>query len=126
MTVMGSVIRMVKLFGWEEKMSERIDQKRREELNAIRKLKMYSLLNSIFKFVIVVSSTFYVTDLHDLKHIYSYCDDGGHVRDLCEHLVEWHRSLAGNLTKSVSDSCDEETTFRYCNVSFYLYWRFLS
>ena len=46
---------MVKLFGWEEKMSERIDQKRREELNAIRKLKMYNLLNSIFKFVSAVS-----------------------------------------------------------------------
>ena len=42
--VMEGAIRMVKLFGWE-KISKRIDIRRRVELSAIWKLKMYNLLN---------------------------------------------------------------------------------
>lgn len=49
--VLGGAIRMVKLFGWEDRMSESIDRKRRAELNAIWKLKMFNLLNHIIKYV---------------------------------------------------------------------------
>ncbi|KAJ3557433.1 hypothetical protein NM688_g1472 [Phlebia brevispora] len=42
------VIRMIKLFGWETKMSERIDLKRQEELKAVRKFRILSIISSIF------------------------------------------------------------------------------
>lgn len=38
-----SVIRMVKLFGWEEKMSTRLDKKREEELQWVWNSRMYNL-----------------------------------------------------------------------------------
>lgn len=42
---------MVKLFGWEGKMNESIDNKRREELAAIWKLKMFNTANRVIKYV---------------------------------------------------------------------------
>ena len=47
-TVMNG-IRMVKLFGWEPKMREQLSDKRAEELRAIRKHKLLSLLNEVAK-----------------------------------------------------------------------------
>ncbi|KAJ8074529.1 hypothetical protein PM082_015430 [Marasmius tenuissimus] len=43
------VIRMVKLFGWEAKMSERIAEKREEELKWIRKLQYVHVLAEVVK-----------------------------------------------------------------------------
>ena len=48
---MGSVIRMVKLFGWEERIGARIDKKRQDELSILRKFRFLSLVNNIFKCV---------------------------------------------------------------------------
>ncbi|GJE87808.1 multidrug resistance-associated ABC transporter [Phanerochaete sordida] len=45
--VVGSAIRMVKLFGWQKKMSERIDEKRQEELLALRDFRLLTLLSNI-------------------------------------------------------------------------------
>lgn len=42
---------MVKLFGWEQKMSEQIDQKRVEELKLVRELKFLRSLNGSLKYV---------------------------------------------------------------------------
>lgn len=42
---------MVKLFGWEQKMSEQIDQKRVEELKLVRELKLLRGLNGSLKWV---------------------------------------------------------------------------
>ncbi|KIY46182.1 P-loop containing nucleoside triphosphate hydrolase protein [Fistulina hepatica ATCC 64428] len=47
-----SVLRMVKLFGWEGKMQGRIDDKRREELKFIRKRQFLNLANGILNFFI--------------------------------------------------------------------------
>ncbi|KAF4617299.1 hypothetical protein D9613_006273 [Agrocybe pediades] len=46
------VLRMVKLFGWEKKMTETLGEKRNEELKWIWKDKMYNLLNNIVNFFI--------------------------------------------------------------------------
>lgn len=46
------VIRMVKLFGWEPRMAERLDKKREEELVAVRKTKLLDLSINLFKYVI--------------------------------------------------------------------------
>ena len=48
---MGGAIRMVKLFGWERRISERIEQKRQEELNALLNVRKMNLLNNITKSV---------------------------------------------------------------------------
>ncbi|KIY64092.1 P-loop containing nucleoside triphosphate hydrolase protein [Cylindrobasidium torrendii FP15055 ss-10] len=42
-----NIIRMVKLFGWEKRMEERIDEKREVELTALRDLNLYSLFLSV-------------------------------------------------------------------------------
>ena len=42
---------MVKLFGWEGRMNASIEQKRRDELKAIWKLKMFNLANRILRSV---------------------------------------------------------------------------
>ncbi|KAJ3557435.1 hypothetical protein NM688_g1474 [Phlebia brevispora] len=54
--LMGGAIRMVKLFGWESKMNESIDRKRREELAAIWKLKMFNLVNRILNNAIPIAT----------------------------------------------------------------------
>ncbi|EKM58631.1 uncharacterized protein PHACADRAFT_90147 [Phanerochaete carnosa HHB-10118-sp] len=45
--VIGSAIRTVKLFGWERRISDRIDKKRKEELHALKNFRILSLVNNI-------------------------------------------------------------------------------
>ena len=44
-----NMIRMIKLFGWEGKMKEQIDEKRNEELVYVRKLKFMEMANEVIK-----------------------------------------------------------------------------
>lgn len=44
-----NVLRMVKLFGWERKMNDKIAGKREEELKYIKKRQMLDLLNGSLK-----------------------------------------------------------------------------
>ncbi|PSS37122.1 hypothetical protein PHLCEN_2v995 [Hermanssonia centrifuga] len=53
---LGGVIRTVKLFGWEQKMSERIDAQRQGELKAIRKTKFLWLATSILSNLIPMAT----------------------------------------------------------------------
>lgn len=46
---MSGAIRMVKLFGWETRMSERIDEKREEELTLLRKNKIINVYTTVLK-----------------------------------------------------------------------------
>lgn len=50
-TEVMNVIRMVKLFGWEEKMDEKIAQKREEELHYQKKRLLLEILNGMVKWV---------------------------------------------------------------------------
>ncbi|TCD68828.1 hypothetical protein EIP91_009695 [Steccherinum ochraceum] len=50
-------IRMVKLFGWEPKISQQLGEKRDEELRAIRKHKLLSLLNGVANNLIPIATT---------------------------------------------------------------------
>ncbi|KAF9538671.1 hypothetical protein CPC08DRAFT_824613, partial [Agrocybe pediades] len=43
-----NILRMIKLFGWEQKMSERLDKTRREELRWLWKLKLLDQFNGLF------------------------------------------------------------------------------
>ena len=45
-------IRMIKLFGWEQRTNERIGEKREEELEETRKRQLLKLFNSVIKFVV--------------------------------------------------------------------------
>ena len=44
-----SVIRMIKLFGWEPKVADQIASKREDELSFIRKYKILELINANVK-----------------------------------------------------------------------------
>ena len=46
-----AVIRMVKLFGWEHRLAERVSRKRDEELTWIRARELVKLANSLVKYV---------------------------------------------------------------------------
>ena len=46
-----SVLRMIKLFGWEERVKKLIAAKRDDELQAIWKRKMLALTNNVIKCV---------------------------------------------------------------------------
>ncbi|KAI0655828.1 P-loop containing nucleoside triphosphate hydrolase protein [Cubamyces menziesii] len=62
--IMG-VIRMIKLFGWEPRITEQLDKKREEELKALRKSKLLSmsimLCNSLIPILIMLSTFFTYT-----------------------------------------------------------------
>lgn len=45
------IIRMIKLFGWERKMSERLAERREEELYWLRKENLLEIINSTIKYV---------------------------------------------------------------------------
>ncbi|KAK0458994.1 uncharacterized protein EV420DRAFT_1541764 [Desarmillaria tabescens] len=53
-TEIVNVLRMVKLFGWERKMNERISSKREEELVWIRRRQLLDLLSGLINFLIPV------------------------------------------------------------------------
>jgi len=44
-----NVLRMIKLFGWEKKMNEKVDEKREEELTWLWKRQLLDLLNGNLK-----------------------------------------------------------------------------
>lgn len=46
-----NVLRMVKMFGWEKKMNERIAEKREEELRYFWKRQLLDLTNNVVKSV---------------------------------------------------------------------------
>ncbi|KAI0317990.1 hypothetical protein OF83DRAFT_1118292 [Amylostereum chailletii] len=50
-----SVLRMIKLFGWEQKMSKRLQEKRDEEVKWIKFRAMLNLSNNIINFVIPIA-----------------------------------------------------------------------
>ena len=49
-----SVIRMVKLFGWEPRVADQLAEKREDELTFIRKYKILELINNNIKYVFYV------------------------------------------------------------------------
>ncbi|PIL29334.1 ATP-binding cassette transporter [Ganoderma sinense ZZ0214-1] len=56
-----NVIRMIKLFGWEPRIAKQLNQKREEELVAIRKNRMLGMLNNMCNFaipILIMLSTF--------------------------------------------------------------------
>ena len=80
-----NVIRMVKLFGWEEMMSQDIDDKRRAELNAIWKLKMFNLTNRLLTYAFPQSNSIEYSPVLQQHHPHLY--DARHIRNICEHTV---------------------------------------
>ena len=47
-----SVIRMIKLFGWEPRVADQLAEKRENELAFIRKTKVLTLINNTSKYVL--------------------------------------------------------------------------
>ena len=51
-----SVIRMIKLFGWEPKVTDQLAKKREDELKYIRKYKILELVNGNVKYESLITS----------------------------------------------------------------------
>ena len=72
-----NVIRMIKLFGWEKKMEERIAEKREEELVTQWKRQIYELFNGNIKLV----SQYVING--SMAHFIQFCNpcfrDGGNI-----------------------------------------------
>ena len=79
-----NVIRMIKLFGWESKIAEQIDEKRMRELLSVRKRRLLGMSNTMCKCVFFedVPNCRSLT-LFQLPHSYP-----GHARDIL-HLREF-------------------------------------
>ncbi|KIK54607.1 hypothetical protein GYMLUDRAFT_48525 [Collybiopsis luxurians FD-317 M1] len=52
-----AVLRMIKLFGWEAKMSQRVDEIRGEELIVVRKRKVYQMFSELVNYTVPLIST---------------------------------------------------------------------
>ncbi|KAK7681762.1 hypothetical protein QCA50_015109 [Cerrena zonata] len=61
-----NMIRMIKLFGWEGKMSDQIDEKRDEELVYVRQLKFLEMANEVINSSIPVFTTVVTYAIHTL------------------------------------------------------------
>lgn len=57
-----NLLRMVKLFGWERKIQQKISEKREEELIWIRKSRLLRLTNSSLKLTYILFSPSSYTD----------------------------------------------------------------
>ncbi|KAF7339970.1 ATP-binding cassette transporter [Mycena venus] len=66
-----NVLRMIKLFGWERQMNERVADKREEELNWLWKRQLLDLLNGTLNFIIPVI-TMVATYGHHLCYTYTH------------------------------------------------------
>lgn len=85
-----SVIRMIKMFGWERRMSALIDEKREIELTWVWWNKMYSVVNTNLQF-----RTFFCSHLElwlimcllVQKLLHSGCDYVLHILRLCEYML---------------------------------------
>ncbi|KAI0717853.1 P-loop containing nucleoside triphosphate hydrolase protein [Cerioporus squamosus] len=53
-TEMMNVIRMVKLFGWESRIANQLNEKREQELVSVRKHRLYNLANNICNYLIPI------------------------------------------------------------------------
>ncbi|KAI0076652.1 P-loop containing nucleoside triphosphate hydrolase protein [Panus rudis PR-1116 ss-1] len=89
-----NVIRMVKLFGWEQKMSDRLAEKREEELKAVRKTRLLDLANLTFACV----RQLFDNDayLHELQY------GGTYHHDLWDTLVMKQQLSASRIFASVT------------------------
>lgn len=88
-----SVIRMIKMFGWEKKMCNRIDEKREVELNLVWWNKIYTLATLSFQCVIFLYNVVYILTATFAQFHHSGCGHVYHFRRLCM-LERWLHTLA--------------------------------
>jgi len=81
-----NVLRMIKLFGWEKKISERISQRREEELKFVWKVKVLEMLIYTATYVLLISPV--ATSLSCLKQLDSDPDDACHLCGRRNHLQD--------------------------------------
>ncbi|KAK0465231.1 uncharacterized protein EV420DRAFT_1637381 [Desarmillaria tabescens] len=101
-----NVLRMIKLFGWEKKMDDKIAEKRDEELIWIKRRKMLDLLNGTINFVIpvitmILTFAFYVRTFFKLtaSKVFSSMSVFDMLRDQL-HMV--FNSITDTITGKVS------------------------
>ena len=78
-----NVIRMIKLFGWEPKMQERLAQARNSELKLIWTRQMLDILNGTLKYGKPADFSRHMSDRVFIKLPYSHLDYGRDIHHLC-------------------------------------------
>ena len=82
-TEMMSVIRMIKMFGWENKIAERLEIKRTEELHWLRYSELVYLGNNLV--TLCVSNSSCLVRAYCILQRHPYPSDGDHIRDFHTH-----------------------------------------
>lgn len=86
---------MIKLFGWESKMSSHIAEKRDEEMIYLRNFRLFELLNNTAKYVDVLAHL-NVDDVDTAQCPRTNSHHGCDIRDLC--MFEYKTLLIISLT----------------------------
>ena len=66
-----NILRMIKLFGWESKISERLSGKREDELHWIKKIRIWTVINNNLTSVFSLCSDLHA-DMLDPLFLYSF------------------------------------------------------
>ncbi|KAG7450174.1 P-loop containing nucleoside triphosphate hydrolase protein [Guyanagaster necrorhizus] len=95
-----NVLRMIKLFGWEKKMNDKIAEQRDEELVWIKKRKILDLLNGTINFVIpIITMTIVMKQQLSASKVFSSMSVFDMLRDQL-HMV--FNSITDTITGKVS------------------------
>ncbi|KAJ7667031.1 hypothetical protein B0H17DRAFT_1210523 [Mycena rosella] len=91
-----NVLRMVKLFGWEEKMKDRVADKRDDELRWIRQRRLLDLASSLINFIIpvITMTTFIIGKPLNASKVFSTMTVFDLLRTSMEQITEVLNELA--------------------------------
>lgn len=98
-----NVIRMIKVFGWEKRIDEKIADKREEELAYQKKRVILEIISNVLKYVQL--NWLWVTILTRLKFLHSNHHYDRHLRLLCEWLCDFVAEPVSNFL--CTDDCYE-------------------
>ena len=111
-----NVIRMIKVFGWERRIDEKIADKREEELVYQRKRVILEIISNVLKCVQPV--WLWTMVLTRLKFLHSNHHYDRHLRLLCEPLRDFVYEVVFNFL--CTDDCHEGRDDRRQGLLFYV------
>ncbi|KAG9310261.1 P-loop containing nucleoside triphosphate hydrolase protein [Chiua virens] len=121
-----NILRMIKLFGWERKINDKIQDRRAEELVLIRKRSLLQLLNNLVNFVIplvIMLITYSVYTLvarrnltGDIHRILIDASDG-YLPDSTSHRLRFHTPLHPRFSKVALDRINTFLSNVFCELA---------
>ena len=110
------VIRMIKLFGWELRILDQLNERRDEELQLDKKSKLLDLTNSAVKQVFARLIRSHSGSLVQMQLCYTLVDDDRHIHDLRMYWPSFHVVAVLRFTPcTILDDGHETGTDRYAD-----------